>query len=215
MYVKNKMTSDVVSIFEDASVDLAFQTMIEKGCKQLPVVKDGNLIGYITEHLLADVTPSKATTLSMYELNYLLSKTKVKDVMISDEPTATPDMLVEEAAVLMKSTAADALPVVEGTKLVGIITRTDILESYLDLTGINSPGTRISIETEDRPGVLADITSIIKEHQINIAHVANYNHIGPHDDDEIIIRLATQEADEVISSLESAGFKILNVRVDQ
>lgn len=214
MYVKNKMTSDVVTIFKDASVDLAFQTMVEKGCKQLPVVEDGNLIGYVTEHLLADVTPSKATTLSMYELNYLLSKTKVKDIMVTDEPTARPDMLVEEAAALLKATAADALPVVEGDKLVGIITRTDIIESFLDLTGINAPGTRISLETADRPGVLAEIATIISKHDTNIVHIANYNHIGPHDDNEIIIRLATKEADPIIESLKGAGFNVLSVRVD-
>ncbi len=215
MYVKNKMTTDVVTIFKDASIDLAFQTMVEKGCKQLPVVKDGSLVGCITEQLLSEVTPSKATTLSMYELNYLLSKTKVKDIMVSDMPTAGPDMLIEEAASLMKSSGVDSLPVVEGEKLVGIITRTDILEAFLDLTGINDTGTRIALQTKDEPGILANISKIISEHKINIIHVANYTHIGQDDDSEIVIRLASLEVDDVLKSFEEAGYVILNVKTNE
>ncbi len=215
MYVKNKMTTDVVTIFKDASFDLAFQTMVEKGCKQLPVVKDGSLVGCITEQLLSEVTPSKATTLSMYELNYLLSKTKVKDIMVSDMPTAGPDMLIEEAASLMKSSGVDSLPVVEGEKLVGIITWTDILEAFLDLTGINDTGTRIALQIKDEPGILANISKIISEHKINIIHVANYTHIGQDDDSEIVIRLASLEVDDVLKSFEEAGYVILNVKTNE
>lgn len=215
MYVKNIMTTDVVTIFKDASVDLAFQTMVEKGCKQLPVVDHGKLIGAITEHLLADVTPSKATTLSMYELNYLLSKTKVSDIMVTDMPVGKPDMLIEEAVVLMKLSGVDSLPIVEGKKLVGIITRTDILESFLELTGINDTGTRISLRTKNETGILANIANIIKEHNINIIHVTNYNHIGGNDDNEIVIRLATLDTTAVIRSLEEAGYEVLNIRTSE
>ena len=216
MYVKNKMTLDVVTIFKDASIDLAFQTMVEKGCKQLPVVENGILVGTVTEQLLSEVTPSKATSLSMYELNYLLSKTKVKDIMISDMPVGEPDMLIEEAAAHMKASGVDSLPIVEADgKLVGIITRTDILEAFLELTGINDPGTRVSLEANNDVGILANITAIIKEHGINIVHVTNYTHIGPDDHDEIVIRMATQDAGDVIKSLEEAGYKILSVKVKE
>ena len=214
MYVKNKMTSDVVTIFKDASIDLAFQTMVEKGCKQLPVVEDGNLVGSITEKLLAEVTPSKATTLSMYELNYLLSKTKVKDIMDTTMAVGSPDMLIEEAASLLKGSNVDYLPITEGKKLVGIITRTDILESFLELTGINDPGTRISLQTKNEPGILANIAHIIKDEGINIVHVANYNHIGDNDENEIVIRVASLETDSLIQSLKDAGYEVLNVKTN-
>lgn len=212
MYIKNKMTTDVVTIFKEASIDLAFQTMVEKGCKQLPVVEKGMLVGCITEKLLSEVTPSKATTLSMYELNYLLSKTKVKDIMVEDMPVGSPDMLIEEAASLMKANNVDSLPITDNGKLVGIITRTDILESFLDLTGISDPGTRLSIEAKDEPGILATITGIIKDFNVNIIHLTNYNHIGPEGQNEIVIRVATLEVGELVKSLENAGYKVLNVR---
>ncbi|MCF8018550.1 conserved protein of unknown function [Petrocella atlantisensis] len=212
MYVKNQMTTDVVTVFKDASIDLAFQLMIEKGCKQLPVIDDGQLVGCVTEQLLSEVSPSKATTLSMYELNYLLSKTKVKDIMIKDMPTGTPDMLMEDAAQLLINSGVDSLPITEGKKLVGIITRTDILKSYLELTGVGEMGTRVSIKAKDETGILADITGIIKKFNINIAHVANYDHIGSDDAGEIIIRLASTETDELIKALEASGYEILSVR---
>lgn len=212
MYVKNQMTTDVVTIFKNASIDLAFQLMIEKGCKQIPVVENSNLIGIVTEQLLSEVTPSKATTLSMYELNYLLSKTKVKDIMATDMPTGSPDMLVEEAAQLMKINKIDALPIIENQKLIGIITRTDILESFLELMGINDVGTRISISIKDETGILADITNIVKNSGINIVHIANYRHIGADSYGELVIRLATLEVDSLLASLKSKGYKILSVR---
>lgn len=214
MYVKNKMTLDVVTIFKEASIDLAFQTMVERGSKQLPVVENGLLVGMVTEQLLSEVSPSKATSLSMYELNYLLSKTKVKDIMVTDMPVGSPDMLIEDATLLMKSKDADALPITEDGKLVGIITRSDILESYLDLTGVNDKGTRISLQTKDEPGILANIASIIKEHNINIIHVANYTHIGPHDDNEIVIRLAAQDTTALQKAFTEAGYEILSVKVN-
>ena len=212
MYVKNKMTSDVVSIFKDASIDLAFQTMVEKGCKQLPVVENGNLVGSITEQLLSEVQPSKATTLSMYELNYLLSKTKVKDIMATDMPVGSPDMLIEEAASLLKGNNVDYLPITEGKKLVGIITRTDIIDAFLELTGINDQGTRISLNAKNEPGILANISNIIKDEGINIVHVANYNHIGDNDENEIVIRVASLETDSLLASLKEAGYEILNIK---
>lgn len=215
MYVKNKMTLDVVTIFKDASIDLAFQTMVEKGSKQLPVVENGILVGMVTEQLLAEVTPSKATSLSMYELNYLLSKTKVKDIMITDMPVGKPDMLIEEATMLIKQSDVDALPITDDGKLVGILTRTDILESYLDLTGINDSGTRISLQTKDELGILANISGIIKDHNINIIHVANYNHIGPHNDNEIVIRLASKDTIDLQKALAEAGYEILSVKVNE
>jgi acetoin utilization protein AcuB len=212
MYVRNQMTTDVVTVFKDASIDLAFQLMMEKGCKQIPVVEDGKLVGCVTEQLLSEVSPSKATTLSMYELNYLLSKTKVKDIMIKDMPIGNPGMLIEEAAQLMKSSGVDSLPITEGDKLVGIITRTDILQSFLELTGVSDIGTRISVKAKDEAGILANITSIIKDFNINIVHIANYNHIGTDDTSEVVIRLGTTDIEPVTAALRDAGYEILNIK---
>jgi len=213
MYVKNKMTTDVITIFKEASIDLAFQTMVEKGCKQLPVIEDNLFLGMLTEQLLSEVTPSKATSLNVYELNYLLSKTKVKDVMATDVPTGHPDMLLEEAASLMRSSQVDALPIINSEKhLMGIITRSDILDAFLELTGILDYGTRISLEISSESGSLAELATLIKDHGINIIHIANYNHIGQDNHSEMVIRLATLDVDTLLQSFNTKGYTVLNVR---
>lgn len=212
MYVKNQMTTDVVTIFKDASINLAFQLMMEKGCKQIPVIEDRRFIGMVTEQLLTEVSPSKATSLSVYEINYLLSKTKVKDIMAINIPTCTSDMLIEEAALLLKQKDVDALPVVENGELLGIITRTDILDAFLESSGIQDIGTRIALEVKDEVGNLAEIANIIKDFGVNISHVINYNHINTNNYSEIILRLSTLEVDAIISALEKQGYHVRSIK---
>ncbi|WP_058485221.1 CBS domain-containing protein [Defluviitalea phaphyphila] len=210
MYVKNRMNTNVITIKEDDSISKAFRLMMESGYSQLPVVKDGKLIGLVTEKLLTEVSPSKATSLSVYEINYLLSKTKVKDIMLTNLYTVSPDMLIEEAAVLLRSNDIGSLPVVaEDNTLLGILTRTDIFDAFLEFLGANDKGTRISLEVKDELGTLADISNIIKEYGINIQHVSNY-HVE-NGQSEIIIRLNTTDVDDLLNSLKEKGYNILSV----
>lgn len=210
MYVKNRMNTNVITISGNVSISKAFKLMMEYGYSQLPVVEDGKLIGLVTEKVLTEVSPSKATSLSVYELNYLLSKTKVQDIMLTDVYTVSPDMLIEEAAILLRSKDIGSLPVVsENNELVGILTRTDIFDAFIEFLGANDKGTRISLEVKDELGTLADISNIIKEYGINIQHVSNYN--VKEGQSEIIIRLNTTDIDNLINSLKSRGYNILSI----
>lgn len=213
MYVKNKMITDVITVFPDASISLAFQIMHEKNVSQLPVVKNGKLVGMVTEKLLAEFTPSKATTLSMYELNYVLGKTKVDSIMAKDLLTCQPDMLIETVAGEMNSSDVNMIPVVlEDQTLVGVISRSDIIEAFLEIIGAKDKGTRMTIEVPDKAGSLADIANIIKEHGVNITHITNFNNTVE-GISELIIRLNTQDIDDMRSKLESMGYKV--IRIDQ
>ncbi|NLK96990.1 CBS and ACT domain-containing protein [Defluviitalea saccharophila] len=210
MYVKNRMNTNVITITEDASISKAFKLMMEHGFSQLPVVRDGILVGLVTEKVLTEVSPSKATSLSVYEINYLLSKTKVKDIMLTEVITVDPDMLIEEAAVLLRSNDIGSLPVViENNELVGILTRTDLFDAFIEFLGANDHGTRISLEVKDELGTLADIASIIKQYGINIQHVSNYT--VKEGQSEIIIRLNTTEVDDLVNSLKNRGYNILSI----
>jgi len=212
MYVKNEMTTDVVTVFPEASLTLAFQLMVESGYSQLPVIKDNKLIGMITEQVLSEFSPSKATTLSVYELNYVLSKTKCKDIMIKDPLTCTKDMFIEEAAILLRDNDIDAIPVVnENNTLEGIITRTDIINAFLQIVGANDIGTKIIIEAIDELGTISKISSIIKEHGINITNITNYFYKDGSGNGEIIIRVRTTDSDELIEDLKNNGFNIISV----
>jgi len=123
------MTSNPYTISPDATIAEALDIMRSHKVRRLPVVKSGKLVGIVTEREMLEVSPSKATTLSVFELNYLLAKTKVSAVMTKDVITISPDALLEEAALLMRDNTVGALPVVENGKLVGIITETNIFDA--------------------------------------------------------------------------------------
>jgi len=211
MYVGNRMITDIVSIFPEASISLAFQTMHEKNVSQLPVVKDGKLVGLVTETLLSEFSPSKATTLSMYELNYILGKTSVDSIMTKDVTTCTEDMLIENVAILMVEQDINMVPVVNSNQtLVGLISRTDIIESFIEIIGARDGGSRITVNAKDEAGTLAEISHIIKDYGVNITHLSNFNNpvTGM---TEIIIRLNTKEPDELVASLKDRGYEIIRI----
>lgn len=211
MYVGNKMVTDIVSVFPEASISLAFQLMHEKNVSQLPVVKEGKLVGLITETLLSEFTPSKATTLSMYELNYVLGKTKVESIMEKDLVTCTSDMLIENVAILMLEDDLNMVPVINtnGT-LVGIISKFDILESFVEIIGAKDSGTRITINAKDEAGTLAEISHIIKDYGVNITHLTNFNNKSTNMT-EIIIRMNTDDVDPLVGALEGKGYEIIRI----
>lgn len=179
----------------------------------MPVVKNKRLVGIVTEREMQEVSPSKATTLSVFELNYLLSKTKVSQVMTKNVITVSPDSLLEEAAVLLRDNRVGALPVIQDDKVVGIITETNIFDAFIDLLGFRDSGTRISVEVEDSPGILANVANVIKGFGANITHLVVYrNKTGKSD---IIIRVNTINTDDMIKAIEEQGYKITSVLKNQ
>ncbi len=175
----------------------------------MPVVKNGKLVGIITEKKLLEVSPSPATSLSVFEINYLLSKTKIETVMTKELVTVSPDSLLEEAAIKMRDNDVGGLPVVENGKLVGIITESDIFQAFLEVLGSRDPGSRISLAIiDDKPGVLARIAGLIAGFGVNITHLVIARN-------EIMVRLNTLNIDEILKTLEDNGFKILSVIKNQ
>ncbi len=146
MYVKEYMSPTVVSVEPDALIMDAQKLMQEHRIRRLAVVdKGGKLVGLITQDRLREVSPSPATSLSVWELNYLLAKMKVKDVMVKDVVTVAPDTTIEEAASLGQSRGIGTLPVIDKGKLVGIITTTDVFKILTQVLGFGEPGARIHI----------------------------------------------------------------------
>jgi len=209
MYVKSKMTSNPYTISPDATIAEALELMRDKGIRKLPVVKGGELVGIVTEREMLEVSPSKATTLSVFEVNYLLGKTKVSQAMTKDLNTISADALLEEAALLMRDNDISTLPVLDGEKLCGIITETDIFNAFIELMGFGDIGARIAVVVQDSPGILADIAQVIKEFGVNITHIAVYR--GESGYSDVVIRVNTQNTDEMVSALENHGYKVISV----
>ena len=206
MYVKNRMTSNPYTIAFDAPVTEVIELMRDKNLKRVPVVQGDKVVGMITQGDIQKVSPTKATTLSIFEINYLLSKTKVSDAMTKEVITISPDALLEEAAVLMRDNKISTLAVVKDNKLVGIITESDIFDAFIDLLGFRDIGSRITVQAQDTPGALSDITEIFKDLDLNITHIAVYR--GSAGFSDVVIRTNTINTDTLEKRLEAHGYKI-------
>ncbi len=206
MYVKNRMTKNPVCISKETSISQALDLMNKNDFHRLPIVEQGKLVGLITEGTIADHSPTKATSLSMHELNYLLSKTTVAEIMIKDIEIIHPDALLEEAAVKMRKRNVGCLPVVENEKVVGIITQNDIFEAFVDLLGYYTEGYRYVIEIdEDHPGILSSIAEIFFTQKANITNLAVYH---KEDHIDVVIRANNVNPEQMKKLLKEKGFHI-------
>ncbi|KAA3642920.1 MAG: CBS domain-containing protein [Chloroflexi bacterium] len=164
MFVADRMSSPPLTIHADDPMQEALNKMKKEGVRRFPVVdKAGKLLGIVSESDLLHASPSDATTLSMWELNYMLSKIKVKDVMTSKVTTVNADTPIEEAARIMSDSKIGGLPVLRDGELVGIITETDLFKTFLELMGARDSGVRLSVLVKNAPGQLANITKAIYE----------------------------------------------------
>ena len=137
MLVKNWMTTNIVSIDENDSMHTAIKLMTENKIRRLPVTKKGKLVGIVTNLDLNRESASQATTLAINELNYLIDKIKIKDIMTKkDLQIISPNETVEEAALIMLDKKIGVLPVVDNRTLVGIITESDIFKVLIIMTGV-------------------------------------------------------------------------------
>ncbi len=206
MYVHERMTRRPTVVLPDYSVAKAYQLMKENRFSQLPVVdEDNKLIGLVTEKLLAEINPSSATSLSVYEINYLLSKTKVNDIMKTGVFKIDKNALLEDAALVMKENRISSLPVTDGEYLVGIITRTDIFRAFIDIMGVKSKGTRVVITADDKTGVFAEITQIFASYGIDIRNISNFNENGKL---EMVVKVRSYDVGKAIEDIKAKGYTI-------
>ncbi len=163
MFVGERMSRPVISVSPDASVNDVLAMFKKERIRRAPVVKDGKLLGIVSQGDLLNATASSVTTLSVWELNYLISKVKVKNVMTKKVITVTKDTPVEEAARIMADKKIGGLPVVDGEKVVGMITETDLFKIFLELMGARDKGVRVTATIEDKPGELEKVTKAVAD----------------------------------------------------
>ena len=215
MKVRERMSRDLAVVTPDTSVADAFELMQERQVRRLPVMAKNKLAGIVTIKDLSKVSPSSATSLSIFEMNYLLAKTRIKDVIPKNMKVVTieADANIEKAAVLMREHQIGGIPVLENGELVGIITETNIFDAFIDILGVARQGTRIDMEVDERVGAVAAVTGIIAQHGVSVENIVLVEkERGLYD---LILRIDTTEADEIVSSLRSNDFRILDVIVQQ
>jgi acetoin utilization protein AcuB len=211
MLVKDRMTPDQKVIAPDASHPEALRVLHKEKFRYLPVVeKDGRVVGMVTEADLLHASPSSATSLSIYEMNYLLANLKIREVMSSPAVTVEEDAPLEEAARLMIEKGIGCLPVMRGSKLAGVITETDIFKVFVEILGRGEAVMRLTLRSPDKPGELARLTGLIAKLGGNIHTVASFMGEDPQHV-YFTFRLDGVEEKTLISALKEMGEQVVHV----
>jgi acetoin utilization protein AcuB len=212
MLVRERMSTQPVTIPSDTPISEALRVMRQSQVRRLPVLdKEGKLVGIVSEKDLLYASPSPATSLSIYEMHYLLSNLLVTEVMTDKLITVTPDTPLEEAARVMADNKIGGLPVIEGDKLVGIITETDIFKVFLELLGAREKGLRLTVQIPERKGEMARITTEIARLGGNILALGSF--LGDDPTTAVVtVKVEDVPTDELEAAMRDLGLEILDAR---
>ena len=208
MRVGRIMHTDLVTVSPDTTIIKAKDIIAKKQINHLLVVdKNEELVGIVSDRDIKQSWASPATTLSTHELNYLLRQLTVEIIMVRKIVTISPSTTIERAASIMQENRISSLPVIEGEKLVGIITTNDVMEVLLRAIGFGEGSTRFTVLVEDRIGVVAEVSKLLKEQQINIRSLVTWpekNHPGVY---QLVMRVGAEDREKAISVLSDVALK--------
>lgn len=211
MFVRDRMTAKPVTITTDTSLRDALDIVRSNPFRHLPVVDDdGKLVGIVTEKDLVYAAPTSTTTMSIFEVNYILSRMHVDRVMKTRVITVGPDLPIEEAARVMIDHRIGCLPVVVGDKLLGIISDTDIFRVFVEGLGGGHPSLRITVVAPEELGSLAWVTSCVADLGANIHSLGMF--WGDKPGDRIIaFRVEGVDRDAAVEGLQANGIEVVQV----
>ncbi|MBU0703312.1 MAG: CBS and ACT domain-containing protein [Chloroflexi bacterium] len=211
MLVKDRMTPNPTTITTNTSLKEALELIRSQSFRHLPVVyEEGKLVGITTEKSLVYASPTSATSLSVFEVDYILSRTKVGQIIQGEVITVGPELPIEEAARVMVDHRIGCLPVVEGDALVGIISDTDIFRVFVEGLGGGHPSLRITVVIPEEVGSLARLVTCVADLGGNICSLGVF--WGERPEDRVIaFRLEGTEREATVQALEADGFQITNV----
>ncbi len=214
MLVRKKMKKDLITITKDDRMTTAKKILREKNIRHLPVVDGKKLVGLVSNMDIRKAEASPATSLEIRELHYLLDKLTVGEIMTRNVITISPDISVEEATTLLHDNKIGCLPVVEDGNLVGILTENDVMEILIEVMGMKEKGSRIEVLVEDKPGALADMTRIIKEHNVNIISVVTdtADEIGKR---LVVFKLKTFYFEPIKKAMDAAGYPVQYAKIEK
>ncbi|MBI5605802.1 MAG: CBS domain-containing protein [Deltaproteobacteria bacterium] len=209
MKIKHWMTKDPITVTPDTLAVEAQKIMKDNKFRRLPVVEKGKLVGIVTFRNLIEAAPSPATTLSIHELNYLIMRMKVKDLMKKDVVTLSPEDTVIDAIALGTKKDIGGFPVVDDKgRVVGIVTESQIGRALMNLFGSNIEKEIISLENVDlQPGTIGSLTALIEKLGVMILSIFSLPKRTT-DLVRVFIRIRSEKKDEVVAVLKKAGYEI-------
>ncbi len=212
MLVGDRMAKPVLSVAPETPVQDALAQMRSDKVSRYPVMnKKGKMVGIVCESDLLNASPSEATTLSVWEINYLLSKITVERVMSKNVITVNEDSTLEEAARLMADHRIGGLPVIRDHEVVGMITETDLFRLFLEMMGGRESGLRVSVLLKEAPGMLHRLAQAIDEVGGNIIAISTFAGESSQDR-EVTIKVSPMDKNVLLTALEPVVEKICDLR---
>jgi len=209
MIVARRMKRNPVFVDEGDSMKKAMDLLKEHEIRHLPVLKDGEkLVGILSERDIKQASPSPATALEIREIYYLLDKIKVKQIMTRRPYTISSSAPIEEAALIIREKKIGCLPVVDNGKLVGILTETDIVDSFIESMGVSGPGYRVELSLPNQPDALFEVLKLLKDFNVNIVSMAT----APHDDPGrklLVLRIETKNYKVIKAAIKKSGYEVV------
>ncbi|ANU16821.1 acetoin utilization protein AcuB [Planococcus maritimus] len=205
MLIEEIMKKDVFTLRSDQTVQDVLDLFEEKRIRHAPIVDDGKVVGIVTDRDLKDAMPSMFTVSPKGEPY----KKKVSEIMTKDPMIAHPLDFVEEVALLFYEQKIGCLPVVSQNELVGFLTETDLLYTYIELTGAHQPGSQIEIKVPNRSGALYEVSKVFYEHKVNVLSVLVYPDREDNANKILAFRIKTMNPISIIEDLRKEGFDVL------
>lgn len=172
MLVKNWMSRKVITVGPDDSMLNAVNLLREHDIRMLPVLRDGKLVGVVTDRDIKRSSASDATTLEIHELMYLISKVKISDIMTGKVVTVPENYTVEETAEILLENKISGAPVVDDNGTVtGVITQTDLFKVLISITGVEKRGIQFAFLLKDEPGSIKQVADIMRKYGGRMASI--------------------------------------------
>ena len=196
MLVEKWMTEKVITVDQKESLSEAINILKRNRIRRMPVLDGDRLVGIVSDRDLKEASPSKASSLDIWELHYLMSKIKVKDIMTKNPITIERKATIERASIIMHDRKIGGLPVVDGDELVGIITEQDIFEALINITGARTvPSIRVSMLIDDTPGSIKEMCDVMREVDFKcVSILTTYDNV-PEGKREVILRFQMNDDD--------------------
>jgi acetoin utilization protein AcuB len=218
MLVKDWMTQNPITITDDTSMMKAIHLMKQNRFRRLPVLHEGRLVGIVSDRDLKEASPSKATTLDVHELYYLLAELQVKDIMTRNPLTVSVEDTVEHAAQLMLEHTISGLPVVDDTgQVVGIITQSDIFRAFMHITGILQGGVQFALRLPDTPGLIKEVVDMLRSRGARFVSLLSSYATSQEGYRDVYIRVKNLDAAGVAAAREelASRYEVLYVKSDE
>lgn len=211
MLVGERMSKPVITISPEMPITDALNLMKKERIRRAPVAREGKLVGIVSDKDLLNASPSPVTTLSIWEMNYLLSKITVTEVMTKNVLTVTEDTPIEQAARIMADNKIGGLPVMREGYVVGIITETDLFKIFLELLGARETGVRVTALIDDKPGKLASLTEAIAAKHGNFVAFGQFTGANP-SNKMLTFKVKGLTADELKEAISPVVSEITDIR---